>query len=112
MNVACWSVAVSLSLGLQVAPAGSSQAQQGPALELVSGAITGGGGSDATGEFTLDGTVGEVVAGAVSAGDYDLSGGILQPAGAVCLLDIDRDGHADAATDVIYIARHLLGLPP
>lgn len=27
-------------------------------------------------------------------------------------LDVDADGHVDAATDIVYIARHLMGLPP
>jgi hypothetical protein len=31
---------------------------------------------------------------------------------ATCLLDVDRNGVADVATDVVYIARHLLGLVP
>ena len=29
-----------------------------------------------------------------------------------CFLDVDMDGGADVATDIVYIARHLLGLPP
>jgi hypothetical protein len=29
-----------------------------------------------------------------------------------CALDVDRNGVADVATDVVYIARRLLGLPP
>jgi hypothetical protein len=29
-----------------------------------------------------------------------------------CVLDVDRNGVADVATDIVYIARRLLGLPP
>lgn len=28
------------------------------------------------------------------------------------MLDVDGNGHVDVATDVVYIARHMLGLPP
>src|SRR5262249_35020239 len=48
----------------------------------------------------------------VSAGEYDLIGGILPAAVASCPFDVDQDGHADPATDVVYIARYFLGLPP
>jgi hypothetical protein len=29
-----------------------------------------------------------------------------------CFLDVDMDGLGSVATDIVYIARHLLGLPP
>ena len=29
-----------------------------------------------------------------------------------CLLDVDANGTVEVATDVVYIARHLLGLTP
>lgn len=41
-----------------------------------------------------------------------LGAGPMAALGAPCLLDIDGDGLVQSGTDVVYIARHLLGLVP
>jgi len=79
-----------------------------------------GGGAAATsgGTYGLGGTIGQPEAGAVTGGQYGFRAGFwsgvigaASPGG--CRLDVDGSGPPpDLATDIVYVARRLLHLPP
>jgi hypothetical protein len=81
--------------------------------------VDGGGAAGTTGGgYGLGGTIGQPDAGTVSGGQYDFRGGFwpgvigaASPGG--CRLDVDGSGPPpDLATDIVYVARRLLDLPP
>lgn len=76
--------------------------------------VMGGGGASSTApNLRLEGTIGQPFAGVVAASSYDLTAGfwaVVAPP--ECVLDVDGNGVTEVATDVVYIARHLLALTP
>jgi hypothetical protein len=92
--------------------AGVGSAQTGAPDELAWSALTSGGGAGGGGALTLEGTLGQLAAGKASGGDFTLAGGFWAVVASGCPLDVDQNGNADLATDVVYIARYLLGLTP
>ena len=68
-----------------------------PAAEILSGRLIANGGSSASGagETTLAGSIGEPVAGRISAGDVRIDGGFWQPAAMARPASIFNDGFED-----------------
>lgn len=92
----------------------SVRSQTGGGYDLQWSAIAGGGGTVAVAPpYSVGGTVGQLGVGNLGGGGYALNGGFwagAPPTG--CRLDVDDSGTADVATDVVYLARWLLGLSP
>src|SRR5262245_28666931 len=75
--------------------------------------IAGGGVASTGGTFSLHGTIGEPAVGGASFAPYALTAGFWAGVTPVlCTLDVDGNGVVQVATDVVYIARHLLALTP
>ena len=79
--------------------AGSASGQDGTAgFEITQSTQSGGGGTSAGGDFSLDATIGEVVAGPMAGGEFDVVSGSLQPEAPVCeRADFNCDGIIDGA---------------
>ena len=80
--------------------AGSASGQDGgvPSYDITHSTQAGGGGSSAGGDFSLDGTIGEVVAGPMAGGEFDVLSGSLQSEAPVCeRADLNCDGIIDGA---------------
>lgn len=70
-----------------------------PTLYDVTGATqAGGGGTSSGGDFSLDGTIGQVAAGDMSGGDFQVMGGSLTPDTPMCeRADLNCNGTVDGA---------------
>ena len=82
--------------------AGIASAQDGggssTGYEVTGASQAGGGGSSSGGEFSLDGTIGQVAAGDMSGGDFQVMGGSLTPDTPMCeLADLNCNGTVDGA---------------
>jgi hypothetical protein len=100
-----------VTIAICLTPA-SAWSQSG-AIDLGWRVIGGGGGASTAPGLRLEGTVGQPIAEVAGTPPYRLVAGfwaiLASPA---CLLDVDGNGVAEAATDVVYVARHLLRLTP
>lgn len=89
-------------LAALVGAAGTASAQDGSSppggYELTGAAPGGGGGSSSGGDFSLDGSIGQVAAGDMSGGDFDVSSGSLTSSAPMCeLADLNCNGTVDGA---------------
>jgi hypothetical protein len=107
-------VPAAVALGmLLLAPHASGQS--GGPYDLTWSTIDGGGGTFSTAPgLSLGGTIGQPDAGRLTGDLYVLSGGFWAATTArlACLVDVDGNGAVAVATDVVYLARHLLRLTP
>lgn len=86
---------------------------QPAAYELAWSALSSGGGSGAAGDLAVEASVGSLSSPAAGVGDYSFTTGFWAiVATPRCFFDVDQDGNATVGTDVVYMARSLLGLTP
>ena len=87
------------TIAATLALAASASGQDGTAgFDITHSTQAGGGGTSSGGNFSLDGSIGEVVAGAMAGGDFDVLSGSLQPEPPTCeRADLNCDGIVDGA---------------
>ena len=93
-------IGIACALAATLALAGSASGQDGGSsnFEISHATQAGGGGTSAGGDFSLDATIGEVVAGPMAGGEFDVVSGSLQPEAPVCeRADFNCDGIIDGA---------------
>lgn len=91
---------VGLAVLASLAGMASAQDGGGPSsgYEVTGASQAGGGGSSSGGEFSLDGTIGQVAAGDMSGGDFQVMGGSLTPDTPMCeRSDLNCNGTVDGA---------------
>jgi len=79
--------------------AGSASGQEGTSgFEITHSTQSSGGGTSSGGDFSLDATIGEVVAGPMAGGEFDVVSGSLPPEAPTCeRADLNCDGIVDGA---------------
>ena len=93
-------IGIACALAATLVLAGSASGQDGgsPTFDISHATQAGGGGSSSGGEFSLEGTIGEVVAGPMAGGEFDVLSGSLQSEAPVCeRADFNCDGIIDGA---------------
>jgi hypothetical protein len=79
--------------------AGSASGQDGTAgFDITHSTQSGGGGTSSGGDFSLDGSIGEVVAGTMAGGEFNIVSGSLPPEAPTCeRADLNCDGIINGA---------------
>jgi len=93
-------IGMACALAATLALAGSASGQDGGSsnFEISHATQAGGGGTSSGGDFTLEGTIGEVVAGPMAGGEFDVISGSLHPDAPECeRADLNCDGTIDGA---------------